>query len=218
MRRECKEWVRDGNRKGSVESIRPSPSAEGDGWIDLTLRLWGIIPFLNDDQMTEWWQNERHLRIQFFCSVPKSLSFLLIPSFLIILECQGMKMKKGGTSFMRHSIHFHPIPTSFIIQECLRMTGWGWNEGDFWSKAKPLILKSPSFCRHLIIPYQYPFLHVTIPFIWGSFLILISINPLFSHSCIILVSFYTRMIEKWQNDDGMGETIICGLKKKGVLR
>ena len=152
MRRECKEWVRDLNRKGSVESIRPSPSAEGDGWIDLTLRLRGIIPFLNDDQMTEWWQNERHFRIQFFCSLPKSLSFLLIPSFLFILECQGMKMKRGGMSLLRHPIHFHFIPLSFIIQECLRMTEWGWNEGDFWAKAKPLVLKSPSFFNHTVIP------------------------------------------------------------------
>ena len=129
--------------KGSVKSVHPTPSAEGVWRTDLTLRMRGIEPFLNDGQMTEWWQNERHFRIHFFCSLPKSLSFFLIRSFLVILECQGMKMKRGGMSLQRHPIHFHFIPTSFIIQECLRMTEWGWNDGDFWAKAKPLILKSP---------------------------------------------------------------------------
>ena len=65
----------------SVKSGPQSPSAEGDWGPDLTLRLKVMSTFLNDDQMTEWWQNERHLRIQFFCPLPKSPSFLLIPSF-----------------------------------------------------------------------------------------------------------------------------------------
>ena len=54
------------------------------------------------------------------------------------------------------------------------MTEWGWNEGYFWSKAKPLIQKSPSFHHHLVILSQNPMHHMVIPFIWGSFLILIS--------------------------------------------
>ena len=52
MSREWKEWVRDGNPKGSVESIHPSPSAEGDGRIDFTLVLrWMIKEWRNEQGM-----------------------------------------------------------------------------------------------------------------------------------------------------------------------
>ena len=43
-------------------------------------------------------------------------------------------------------------------------------------------------------------------------------NPAFLSFSLIRVSFNSRMIEGWQNDDEMRETIIWGLKKKGVLR
>ena len=147
--------------------------------------------------MRSEWQNDGRMRgiseFSSVCWLPKIPSFLLILSFLVILECQGMKMKKGGISFKGHPIHFHSIPINFIIQECLRMTGWGWNEWYFWSKAKPLILKSSSFYHNSVIPHQYPLLHMTIPFIWGSFLIQISINPLFSPS----LSFVYHSTAKW---------------------
>ena len=139
----------------------------------------GMAKWLRNEQdgvgtMTEW-QNDSRMRdiseFSFFAHFqnhPHSSSFRHLD---VILECQGMKMKKGGMSFIRHPIHFHSIPISFVIQECLGMTGWGWNEGDFWTKAKPLILKSPSFSYHSVIPFQNPFLHMTIPFIRGPFLI-----------------------------------------------
>ena len=54
-----------------------------------------VFEFLNDDRMTEWWQNDRHLRIHFFSLSPKTPPFLLIPSFHIIFEWKRMKISMG---------------------------------------------------------------------------------------------------------------------------
>ena len=149
--------------------------------------------------MTKWPNDDRMRGISEFSffahfqNHPHSSSFRHLD---VILECQGMKMKKGGMSFMRHPIHFHSIPISFVIQECVGMTEWGWDEGDFRTKAKPLILKSPSSCHHSVIPYQYPLLRMIIPFIWGSFPIRISFHGDY-RSAVVWLKL------EWLNDSGM---------------
>ena len=146
------------------------------------------------------WPNDGRMRgiseFSFFAHFqnhPHSSSFRHLD---VILECQGMKMKKGGMSFIRHPIHFHSIPISFVIQECVGMTEWGWDEGDFRTKAKPSILKSPSSCHHSVIPYQYPLLRMIIPFIWGSFPIRISFHGDY-RSAVVWLKL------EWLNDSGM---------------
>ena len=171
------------------------------------------------------WPNDDRMRgiseFSFFAHFQNHPHLTLIPSFLIILECQGMKMKKGGMSFIRHPIHFHSIPIRFVIQECLGMTEWGWNEGDFWAKAKPLILKSPSFFNHSVIPCLYPFLHMIIRFIWRSFHILISFHP---HSYPFLSFLYHSMAERGRNNHSFVipsfwcHSIIQNIQIKGVCR
>ena len=159
-------------------------TSEWVGRIDLTLWMRGTEPLWNDDQMTGWGRNERFFRSQIFCSLPRAPSFPPHPVTPPHPWMTRNENHNGEISFKSFSSHFHFIPSSLVIREWLGMTEWWWNEGYFWSKAKPLIRKSPSFCLHSVIPYQYPLLHKIIQFIWGSFPVIIWFN----HCRIICVS------------------------------
>ena len=134
--------------------------------------------------MTEWWQNDRHLRINFFLQLQKHPHSSSFQSFLVIwecVECQGMKKYNVEITFKSHSSHFHLIPSSFYFQE------WWWNdrmrgnEKIFLNQGKTLNseihLIPLSFLHSLSISYSSHdhsnHLRV-IPSIWGSFLILMS--------------------------------------------
>ena len=94
---------------------------------------------------------------------PHSSSFRhsnIIPPFL---KWEGMKITMAEISFKSHSSHLYFIPISSVIRG---MTKWGGMKGDFWTKAKPLILKITSFHCHSVIPCHYCILHMVIPFIW----------------------------------------------------
>ena len=98
---------------------------------------------------------------------PHSSSFRhsnIIPSFL---KWKGMKDTTEQFSFKSQSSHLNSILISPVIRG---MTEWGGMKGDFWTKAKPLILKITSFHCHSVIPCHYCLLHLVIPFIWGPFL------------------------------------------------
>ena len=80
----------------------------------------------------------------------------------------------------------------------------------FWSRAKPLIRKSPSFRHHSVIQYKNPFLHVFIPFISWSFCHsdLIPVKTEFPNHPFALYSFrkivqmtqeWARMGSEWMN-------------------
>ena len=56
-------------------------------------QYWTVL-YLNS-WMTEWWRNDRHLRIHFFSPSPKTPPFHLIPSFHITFEWQRMKITMG---------------------------------------------------------------------------------------------------------------------------
>ena len=152
----------------------------------------------NDDQMTEWGQNEEYFKIQFFLPPLKSSSFLLISSFSIISEWPGMKI----TMEIYHSQGIPFIFTLFLslssFQDAVGMMEWGWNEGNFWREAKPLIQKSPSFHYHSIIPWNTPIDDIIIPFIWASFLIwILQITPWTLYS-------FRRKSLPWLRDSRMG--------------
>ena len=113
---------------------------------------------------------------------------------------------------------FHFIPVSFIIQEWHGMTEWGWNEGHFLKQGKTLnseiSLILPSFGHSSSISSSSHDHSIHLRIIPNS-----NLNkPAFLSFSLIRVSFNSRMIEGWQNDDEMRETIIWCLKKKGVLR
>ena len=127
----------------------------------------------DDDQMTEWGQNEEYFRIQIFLPLPKSPSFLLISSFSITSEWPGMKISMERYHSQGIPFIFTPFLSLSSFQDAVGMTEWGWDEGYFWRRAKPLIQKSPSFHYHPIIPLYSPTHDMIIPFIWASFLILI---------------------------------------------
>ena len=114
-------------------------------------------------------------------------------------------------SFSLHSDQFHH---SRMSQNDGMRVKWGrfLKQGETLNSEISLIL--PSFDHSLSISFSSCDHSIHLRIIPNS-----NLNkPAFLSLFLILVSFYTRMIEKWQNDDGMGETIICGLKKKGVLR
>ena len=48
------EWVWDGKWVGSEKSVHPTPSAEGVGWTDFTLRMTGMIHGWWDDAEMTW--------------------------------------------------------------------------------------------------------------------------------------------------------------------
>ena len=120
--------------------------------------IWNVIQttFLSDDRMTEWCRNERCLRIQYFCTLPKTPSFLVIWSFSVSFEWPGMKITMERYHSEVIPFIFTPFLSLSSFQNAVGMTEWGWNDGYFWSKAKPLILKSQSFHRHLVILSQNP--------------------------------------------------------------
>ena len=147
--------------------------------------------------MTEWWQNDRHLRIHFFSPSPKTPSFHLIPSFHIIFEWQRMKITMGRY----HSLVILDIYTSFQAAASFKnddeMTEWGEMKGDFWSKVKPLNRKSLTFHHHSVISSKYSILYVIIPFIWGPFLSL----SIILDSRITLPTLYSFR-EVWMKESG----------------
>ena len=106
----------------------------------------------------------------FFLPLQKSPHSTVIPSFQHHSAMPQMKRDENynGGGFIQESFQ------SFILhsnQSChSRMTEWGGMKGDFWTKAKPLILKITSFHCHSVIPCHYCVLHMVIPFIWGPFL------------------------------------------------
>ena len=72
--------------------------------------------------------------------------------------------------------HLRIIPfiwTSFeavlSFKNDVEMMEWGEMKGDFLTKANPLILKSPSFQHHSVIPSKYPILDSFISTISRSF-------------------------------------------------
>ena len=69
------------------------------------------------------------------------------------------------------------------------MTKWQWNEGYFWSKAKPWILNCASFHHYSIIPSQCPIHNMIIPFIPMSFNHS-NVIPSFGCHSIFQMSFY----------------------------
>ena len=152
----------------------------------------------NDDQMTEWGQNEEYFRIQIFLPLPKSPSFLLISSFSITSEWPGMKISMERYHSQGIPFIFTPFLSLSSFQDAVGMTEWGWDEGYFWRRAKPLIQKSPSFHYHPIIPWHSLIHDMIIPFIWASFLIFIlQINPLTLYS-------FRRKSLSWLMDSRMG--------------
>ena len=159
----------------------------------------------NDDQMTEWGENEDYFRIQIFLPHPKSPSFLLILSFSITSEWPRMKITMERYHSQGIQFIFTPFLSLWSFKDAVGMTEWGWDEGYFLSRAKPLIQKSPSFHYHPIIPWHSPILDMIIPFIWASFLILIlQITPwtLYSFrrkslSCL-MDSRMGRMTSEWK--------------------
>ena len=124
-----------------------------------------VFEFLNDDGMTEWWGNDRHLRIHFFSPSPKTPPFHLIPSFhiiYIIFEWRRIKITMGRY----HSTVILVISTSFQSFWNDRMRS---NEGGFLNKGKTLNSEISRIRLHSVIPSEYSLLHRIIPFIWGSF-------------------------------------------------
>ena len=120
--------------------------------------------------MMEWWQNDRHLRIQFFSAPPKTGSFLVIPSFQHHSVMPQMKRDDNynGGDFIQESFQSFKLHSS---QSCHpRNTEWWGMKGDFWTKAKALIQKITSFHCHSVIPCHCCILHRVIPFIWRPFL------------------------------------------------
>ena len=70
--------------------------------------------------MIEWWQDERCLRIQYFCPLLKTPSFPLILSFphhFRMLKMAWNENNNGGISSNSHSTRPYFIPISSIIQE-----------------------------------------------------------------------------------------------------
>ena len=106
----------------------------------------------------------------FFLPLQKQPHSTVIPSFQHHSAMPQMKRDENynGGGFIQESFQ------SFILhsnQSChSRMTEWGGMKGDFWTKAKPLILKITSFHCHSVIPCHCCIPHRVIPFISKPFL------------------------------------------------
>ena len=160
----------------------------------------------NDDQMTEWGQNEEYFRIQIFWPLPKSPSFLLISSFSITSEWPGMKISMERYHSQGIPFIFTPFLSLSSFQDAVGMTEWGWNEGYFWSKAKPLIQKSTSFHHHLVILIQNPMHHKSFHSFEDIFKFNSQITPLTLYS-FRRKFFSVRMRLEWiWNDLWMNES------------
>ena len=123
-----------------------------------------MLEWLNDVGMTGISESSFFLPLQKQLHSSSFHHSIFIPSFH---KWKGMRITMEGISFKIHSSHLQFIPISPVIRG---MTEWGGMKGDFWTKAKPLILKITSFHCHSIIPCHYCILHMIIPFIWGPFL------------------------------------------------
>ena len=171
------------------------------------------MPYCVNRITPEWWRNDR---MNAEWGVSQNSVFLLTSKITLIPPHSVIPMSfQNAWNDMKWKItkegyHSEGIPIIFTSYSSFQpvssfknddgMTEWGWNEGYFWSKAKPLILKSPSSCPHSVISWEYPFLHNIIPFIPGSL----------SHSNLI------PLRAKFPNNNqtsewGRNERIRCGL-------
>ena len=134
-----------------------------------------LIPILLNFQIKEWGWNDRMVagwevsQNSVFLSTSKDT--IIPPHSVIPLSFQNAKKWHGMKITMDgyHSVVILLILTSFQSVSSFKnddgMTEWGWNEGYFWFKAKPLVLKYTSFHHHSIIPCECPIGHMVILFI-----------------------------------------------------
>ena len=80
----------------------------------------------NDRMMVEW----QVFKNPIFCWPKKSLSFLLIRSFLAHLGITRNENHNWNISFKNHSFHLNHIWSSLVIQE------WCWNDGMRWDEGR----------------------------------------------------------------------------------
>ena len=177
------------------------------------------MPYCVNRITPEWWRNDR---MNAEWGVSQNSVFLLTSKITLIPPHSVIPMSfQNAWNDMKWKItkegyHSEGIPIIFTSYSSFQpvssfknddgMTEWGWNEGYFWSKAKPLILKSPSFHHHLVILSQNPMHHKSFHSFEDIFKFNSQITPLTLYS-FRRKFFSVRMRLEWiWNDLWMNES------------